>query len=326
MYDVVALGELLVDFTPYGNSEHNNPCFERNPGGGPANMACTIGKLGGKVAFLSQVGNDMFGQALKKIVEQENVDCSQVRLTNDYKTTLAFVGLDEMGERSFSFYRKYGADTMMKVEDYDLSILEKTKYFFLSSVLMAEGTSRETSFQLLEKAKQVGVPIVFDPNVRFNLWEKEEELKECIFKTLEYANIVKVSDEELIYLMGSEEENASYHIEKYANTMREQYNIDILLVTGGKNGCVAYTEKGSIEHKGFVVEKPVDTTAAGDSFTGGFLRMLSSLNKLYNQCSLEEMKHCITVGNAVGSLTVQKRGAISALPTWEEVEQRISLM
>ena len=318
MYDVVTLGELLVDFTPNGITENKNPSFERNPGGGPANMACAVAKLGGKVAFLSQVGNDMFGQALKKIVANENVDCTQVRLSDEYKTTLAFVGLDESGERSFSFYRKNGADTMMKTKDYDLSVLKDTKYFFLSSVLMAEGTSRETSFEILEEAKKIGVPVVFDPNLRFNLWEDHNELKECVCKALTYADIVKVSDEELEYLMDCDD------LSEAAVKMKEEFNIGILLVTQGKDGCTAYTDKGIVRHEGFSVEKPVDTTAAGDSFTGGFVNTLANYDKSYKELSLDEIKRCLEIGNAVGSLTVTKRGAISALPSWSDVKKVIS--
>lgn len=318
MYDVVVLGELLVDFTPNGISENGNPCFERNPGGGPANMACAVAKLGGKVAFLSQVGNDMFGQALKKTVANQNVDCTQVRLSDEYKTTLAFVGLDESGERSFSFYRRYGADTMMKTADYNLSVLKDTKYFFLSSVLMAEGTSRETSFEILEEVKKMGVPIVFDPNLRFNLWEDHNELKACVRRALRYADIVKVSDEELEYIMGSN------NLSEAAKKMKEEFFIDILLVTRGKEGCTAYTNHGIVKHEGFLVEKPVDTTAAGDSFTGGFLNTLVSYEKNYSECSLEEIEKCIKIGNAVGSLTVTKKGAISALPNWDDVKKIIN--
>lgn len=314
LYDVVVVGELLVDFTPHGISEGNHPCFERNPGGGPANLACAVAKLGGKVAFLSQVGDDMFGQALKHIVEKEGVDCSQVRLSGEYKTTLAFVGLDEQGERSFSFYRKNGADTMMETKEFDLSVLNHTNYFFLSSVLMAEGMSRQMSFDCLEYAKEHRIPVVFDPNLRENLWESAEEMKKYVIKTLPYANIVKVSEEELMFLMESKE------IEQAAKAMREQYDLDILLVTLGKDGCSAYTKKGVVHHKGFQVEIPVDTTAAGDSFNGGFLSKLVSYDKSHMECTLEEIAECIKVGNAVGSLTVTKRGAIAALPTREEVE------
>lgn len=318
MYDIVVLGELLVDFTPNGISENGNPYFERNPGGGPANMACAVAKLGGKVAFLAQVGNDMFGQALKKTVAKQNVDCTQVRVSDEYKTTLAFVGLDESGERSFSFYRRYGADTMMRTEDYDLSVLKDTKYFFLSSVLMAEGTSRETSFEILEEVKKIGVPIVFDPNLRFNLWEDHSKLKECVCKALTYADIVKVSDEELEYIMDNN------NLEEAARKMKEEFLIGILLVTRGKDGCIAYTDYGIVKHEGFSVEKPVDTTAAGDSFTGGFLSTLVSYDKNYSECSLEEIEKCLKIGNAVGSLTVTKRGAISALPNWDDVKKIIN--
>ena len=167
---------------------------------------------------------------------------------------------------------------------------------------------------LFRSARENKVPVVFDPNLRFNLWNDHEELKACVRDTLMYSDIVKVSDEELEYLMEND------NLTEAALTMREEYNIGILLVTCGKEGCVAYTDQGIIQHEGFKVDKPVDTTAAGDSFTGGFLSQLVSINKEYTECSLDEIKECIKVGNAVGSITVTRRGAISALPTKDEVE------
>lgn len=313
MFDVVSFGELLIDFTPLGVSEKGNPIFERNPGGGPANMACAAAKLGARTAFLGKVGDDMFGKALHKTMEQQGVDVSGLMLSPEYKTTLAFVQLDETGDRSFSFYRKNSADTMVRFEELDLSKLEGKPYFFFSSVMMAEGTSRETSFRLAEYAKEKGCVVVFDPNLRFNLWEDISAMRELCLRAFRLSQIIKVSEEELTWLMEEPD------VEKAALKLREEYQPMILLVTLGKDGCAIYSSFGDVRLPGFRVDT-VDTTAAGDSFTGGFLSRLASLNHDLIQCNLGDIAACAVFANAVGALTTTRKGAISALPSLDEVE------
>jgi sugar/nucleoside kinase (ribokinase family) len=318
MYDLVSLGELLIDFTPMGISEQGNPCFERNPGGGPANMACAAARFGAKVSLITKVGDDMFGQALKKLVEEQGVGVENVILSPDYKTTLAFVQLDSNGERSFSFYRRNGADTMLHMEEIDLSTIDHAKYFFLSSVLMAEGSSREASFELVNYAKSKGLTIVFDPNLRFNLWGSREELRACVYRTFIYSDIVKVSEEELAFLANGEEINDA------ARRLMAEYKLKLLLITLGADGCLVYTPENHFHVEGFRIDNPVDTTAAGDSFTGGFVSRLVKNGKHVKELTMEEITEAVRFANSVGALTITKKGAISALPTYEEVQEFLS--
>ena len=314
MFEIVSFGELLIDFTPVGLSENGNPIFERNPGGGPANMACAAAKLGAKTAFMGKVGDDIFGRALQKVLEGQNVDARGLLLSKDDKTTLAFVQLDETGDRSFSFYRKHAADTMVRFEELDLSILEGNPFFFFSSVMMAEGPSRQTSFQLAEYARQKGCTVVFDPNLRFNLWEDTSEMRALCHRALALSQIIKVSEEEVTWLMEEPD------VEKAARLLQETYRPMILLVTLGKAGCAIRSSFGDLQLPGFTVDT-VDTTAAGDSFTGGFLSRLSSLGKPLIQCDLGDIAACAIFANAVGALTTTRKGAISALPSLEQVER-----
>jgi Sugar kinases, ribokinase family len=316
-FDIVSLGELLIDFTPLGVSENDNPIFERNPGGGPANLACAVAKLGGRSAFIGKVGNDFFGIALKQILNSNGVNTDALLLSDSYKTTLAFVQLDSSGDRSFSFYRKNGADTMLRFDEIDLSILDNCKYFFCSSVLMSEGNSRETSFQMMEAARKKNIPVVFDPNLRLNLWESAELAKKIILKALPLADIVKVSEEELMFL--TEEPD----IEKAAEKLNSEYKYQALLVTLGPKGCYAVTGADSFYVPGFSV-KVVDTTAAGDSFTGGFLYKLIQSGKDVLSCSCEELMAIVRFANAVGALITTHKGAISALPDKNAVEKLLS--
>lgn len=316
-FDLVSLGELLIDFTPIGVSENNNPIFERNPGGGPANLACAAAKLGSSTAFIGKVGNDFFGTALKQILNSNGVNTDALLLSDSYKTTLAFVQLDSTGDRSFSFYRKNGADTMLRFDEINLSVLDNCKYFFCSSVLMSEGDSRETSFQMMEAARERNIPVVFDPNLRLNLWESAELAKEYIVKALPLADIVKVSEEELLFLTDEPD------IEKAAENLNSKYQFKALLVTLGDKGCYAVTGAGNFYVPGFAVHT-VDTTAAGDSFTGGFLYKLIQSGKDVSSCSREELVDIVRFANAVGALTTTHKGAICALPDRSNVEELLA--
>ena len=316
MYDLVSLGELLIDFTPLGVSANGNPIFERNPGGGPANMACAAAKLGAKVAFAGKVGNDMFGTALKKFLGEQGVDTQALLLSDHHKTTLAFVQLDENGDRSFSFYRKNGADTMIEFSELPASVLD-TKYFFCSSVLMAEGTSRKASFDALEAARAHGNTVVFDPNLRFNLWESWEELKACVLRAIFHADIAKLAEDELTFLYETEDIDVAAK-----RCMDSCPHCKALLVTRGAKGCIAFVNGKRYEQGAYPI-KAVDTTGAGDSFTGGFVAALLQTGKAIEDCTEEEVRYLLRYANAVGSLTASRKGSICALPTPEEVEKAL---
>ena len=313
MFDVLSLGEMLIDFTPVGISENGNPIFERNPGGGPANMACAAAKMGAKTAFLGKVGKDAFGTALKETLDKNGVNSDRLILSPEYPTTLAFVHLDADGDRSFSFYRHNGADTMLSFSEVDCAVLDDCRFFFCSSVLMAEGPSRRTSFALMEEAKKRGVSTVFDPNLRPNLWEDTEEMKQQVLSAMRLADILKLSEEEAAFLTGMEDP------EQAAEFLMREYPAKLLLITLGKNGSISFTRHLRLRHPGFPV-KAVDTTAAGDSFTGGLLAALSQIEKEVEKLSEQELNRAIRFANAVGALTTTKKGSISVLPTCAEVE------
>lgn len=314
MWDLVSLGELLVDFTPAGTSEKGNPLFERNPGGGPANLACAAARLGVKTAFIGQVGDDTFGRALRDIVRDNQVDVTRLRLTERYQTSLSFVHLAADGDRSFSFYRRQGADTMLTPETEDFEMVANTRCFFYSSVLMTGGDSRQASFRLAAHARQAGAVTVYDPNLRLNLWASAEEAREVILHAMQWAAVVKVSEEELTFLTGETE------WEQGAAKLRETFGMDALLVTLGAEGCLAYIGEHRLELPGFPV-RTVDTTAAGDSFTGGFLYGLLGDKTPLMQRPPAQLREMLAFANAVGALTTTKKGAISALPSLDEVRR-----
>jgi len=202
MLDLVSLGELLIDFTPVGMSEKGVPLFEQNAGGGPANLACAAAKLGVKAALMGKVGADKFGEFLTQTIRENGVDVTGLATSQSHPTALAFVHLDPNGDRSFSFRRKQSADTMISFRDLNTTLIDRAKYFFFSSFIMSAPLSRKTSFQAAKYAKKAGKTVVFDPNLRLNVWESEKQAKAVALKAIRYADIVKVSEEELFFLTG----------------------------------------------------------------------------------------------------------------------------
>lgn len=323
MMDLVSLGELLVDFTPAGMSPTGNPLFERNPGGGPANMACAAARLGVSAAMIGQVGEDAFGRALREVVAGQGVDVSRLRMSPDFQTTLAFVHLDERGDRSFSFYRRQGADTMLEAEPPDFDMAASCRYFFFSSVLMTGGPARETSFRLAAHARENGAVTVFDPNLRLNLWSSAEEARAQILRGLPLARIVKVSEEELAFLAGVEQMEGKEAFLAAARSLRDRYGIGVLLVTLGANGSFVLTGERSAYAPAPEV-KTVDTTGAGDSFTGGFIARLIQTEADPERLDDEQLRDLLAFANATGSLTTTKKGGIPALPTRRQVEDLLA--
>ena len=313
-FDLVSLGELLIDFTPVGVSGNGNPVFERNPGGGPANLACAAQKLGARTAFLGKVGDDPFGRALKAFLESQGVCTEGLRLSLAYQTTLAFVHLDETGDRSFSFYRKNGADTMLRFDEMDLSLLDGCPYFFCSSVLMSEGDSRETSFRAMKAAREKGAAVYFDPNLRLNLWCNPALARENILRALPLSDLVKVSEEEAVFLTGEPDPRRA------AQALLREYRFQALLLTLGADGCCCFFPGGVTVEQPAARVHAVDTTAAGDAFNGGFLARLLRLGKPLAACSRAELEDLVRYANAVGGLTTTRKGSICALPSAQEVE------
>jgi len=314
MFDIVALGEILIDFTPYGLSEVDNTLFERNPGGAPANVLFSMARLGAKPAFIGKVGNDQFGDFLKKCLLQNNIDIQGLKRSTKANTTLAFVHLSKTGDRSFSFYRNPGADMMLKESDIDEHIIKNSRIFHFGSISMTDEPARSATIRALNFAKENNVLISYDPNLRPLLWNSLNEARKQIIAVLPYINILKVSEEELEFI------TCEKQLEKGSRLLSEK-GVDCILVTLGSRG--AFYRIGELfgRLQGYDVAV-IDTTGAGDAFLGGILYTLKGMNTSeILHLSQIEIEQIVDFGNAVGALTTTKKGAIPAVPTMEEVKQ-----
>lgn len=322
MYDVVALGELLIDFTPSGLSQAGNDLFERNPGGAPANVLAAVSKLGKSSAFLGMVGRDQFGAFLKEVLESSGIDVSGLKFSETVNTTLAFVHLNERGDRSFSFYRNPGADMMLTSDDINYDVLNNSKIFHFGSISMTHEPVRTATLAALSCAREKGIMISYDPNLRPPLWKSLEDAKEKIKLGLQYTDILKISEEELEFITGKQ------NLEKGSAALYDQ-GISVVLVTMGPKGCF-YRYAGGIGRLHTYNTKVIDTTGAGDGFLGGVLYKLSEMSlEDMSSMSRDEFESIIDFGNAVGALATTKKGAIPAMPGLEEVlecRKNISLL
>lgn len=314
MADVVALGEVLVDFTPAGISGNGNIRFERNPGGAPANVLAVLSKLGVSTAFIGKVGQDQFGTYLQDTLNQCHIDTKGLVFAEDIRTTLAFVHLDGDGDRSFSFYRNPGADMMLEHSEINVEQLKDIKVFHFGSLSMTHEPSASATLFACGYAKEHGALISFDPNYRASLWKNEEKAVRAIFQGLDLADIVKLSLEELELLTESVE------LDKGSSFLMEQFNIRVLLITLGEQGCYIRIGKESVLVPGFEVTT-IDTTGAGDAFLGGFLFKLLQSNVQFPHFVLADYTEAVRFANAVGALTTTKKGAIPAIPTIDDIER-----
>lgn len=310
MFDVTALGEVLIDFTPYGKSEAGMALFEQNPGGAPANVLAALANLGQKPAFIGKVGDDMHGKLLKETLDQAGIDTEGMIVDPNYFTTLAFVSLNN-GERSFSFARKPGADTQLTKEEVNLDIVRNTKIFHCGSLSLTDEPARSATFYAVEEAKKSGAVISYDPNYRPLLWKDEETAISHMRSMVPYADIMKISDEETELLAGKKDPVEA------AKALLEA-GVSCVVVTLGKDGALLMTKNIQVQEKG----KPrnvVDTTGAGDSFWGGLLSRLAFYQVKPGELTEEQAREYLRFANAVAGLCVEKRGAIPAMPTLEQV-------
>jgi fructokinase len=314
MYDVVAVGELLIDFAPGGITAEGTALFERNPGGAPANVLAILAKLGKKTALISKVGEDQFGEFLTSVIVNIGIERKGIVVTKEANTTLAFVHLDEKGDRSFSFYRKPGADMLLTEKEVDIDLVKDTRIFHFGTVSMTHEPSRGATLHAVKTAKENGKLVSFDPNLRPALWEDLMEAKEMIEMGMRYADILKVSNEELEFITGLKDskEGSKYILEKYG--------IQLILVTLGAEGCFyrLISETGKLNTYDV---NTVDTTGAGDAFLGAFLYQVIDKNKTLGALNKSEIEQMIDFSNAAGALATIKKGAIPAMPTIVEIDE-----
>ena len=315
MFDVTALGEILIDFTPCGKSSAGQYLFEQNPGGAPANVLTCLSKLGRKTAFIGKVGADMHGVFLKSVLEENQICTDGVITDADVFTTLAFVALSDSGERSFSFARKPGADTCLTCDELKVDFIRNSKIFHIGSLSLTAEPVKSATIKALELAKESGCIISYDPNYRAPLWDSKEAAIEGMRSILSFVDVMKLSDEEteLLTDKADPKEAAGVLLEK---------GVSLVAVTLGADGALVCTKEGSAIVSGYKANV-VDTTGAGDSFWGGFLHKLLESGKAPWDVSLEEAVSFAKYGNAVASLCVEKRGAIPAMPTIAEIEARL---
>ena len=317
MIDVTALGEILIDFTPCGKSEAGQRVFEQNPGGAPANVLACLNKCGNKTAFIGKVGNDMHGQFLVDVLKNSGICTDGVVVDDSVFTTLAFVALSDSGERSFSFARKPGADTCLTQEELKEEIIRDSKVFHIGSLSLTAEPAKGTTFKALEIAKEAGCSISYDPNYRAPLWDSKEAAIEGMRSVVSYVDVMKISDEETALLTDFvEPEGAAKKL--------VDMGVSIVAVTLGAEGALVCTKEGSMIVPGYKADM-VDTTGAGDSFWGGFLKCLLESEKRPENVTLQEAAEFAKYGNAVASLCVEKRGAIPAMPSVLEIEERLRI-
>lgn len=314
-YDICALGESLIDFTPAGKSPAGMELFERNPGGAPANVLACAAKLGCRTAFLGKVGKDMHGEFLRRTMEDAGIEVRGLAETEEYFTTLAFVTLTENGERDFAFARKPGADTRLTAEELDRSLLQGTRIFHIGSLSLTEEPVRSATWAALREAKAAGAWISYDPNDRPLLWPSRELAREQIRSILPLADLVKVSREECRIVTGTEDP------EMAARTILEQ-GASCAAVTLGAEGAWLFTREGQIRVPGCRTENVVDTTGAGDAFWGAFLTHFVKNGADAAALSLPKLEEAGRFACAAASLCVEKRGGIPAMPAEAQVWER----
>lgn len=317
MTDVVCLGELLIDFVPTisGVSLIEAPAFKKAPGGAPANVAAGLAKLGLSAAFLGKVGDDAFGQFLKQTLDDVGVDTQGVVFSHQARTALAFVSLQTDGERDFMFYRHPSADMLYGPEEVDYDLIKSARMFHFGSISLISEPSRGATLAALKVARDKGVSISYDPNLRLALWPDPEAARAGMMGVWEQADLIKVSEDELVFLTGVDD------VDKAVEALWHD-GLRLMIVTFGSHGCRYYHPqfKGSV--LGFEVES-IDATGAGDGFVAGLLSGLLQTPAAWN-----DEKHLIRVchfANAVGALTTTRRGAIPALPTQKEVNSFLEL-
>ena len=303
-FDVIALGELLIDFTMNGQSEQGNNMFEACPGGAPCNVLALLNKMGKKTAFLGKVGQDQFGTLLKDTITEVGIDSTRLVMDPEVNTTLAFVHTFPDGDREFSFYRNPGADMMLSESDVDPEFIGQAKIFHFGTLSMTHDGVRAATKKAVQAARENGCLISFDPNLRPPLWSSLELAKEQMEYGFGVCDILKISDNEIQFVSGKEDydEGIAY--------LQEKYQIPLILLTMGRDGSRAYYKGMRVQRPGFSV-KAIETTGAGDTFCGAFLTALIEGKPL---------SECGRFACAAGAMSVRKQGPMEGAPSRAELE------
>ena len=305
MIEVVALGELLIDFASKGADAKGYPLMQALPGGAPANFLAALTKYGKSTAFLGKVGDDAFGHLLVGTIKDAGIETRGIVVDSTVFTTLAFVTFDETGDRSFSFARKPGADTQLNWEEVDKSLIDEAKVFHFGTLSLTNEPARTATQKAIAYAKAQGKLITCDPNLRKPLWNSEEEAKEQILWSLKQADVVKISDEEVEFLWNCTPVEG-------ADKLLEEFGVSLAMVTLGPKGCILKTKYAACTVPGPKVN-PIDTTGAGDIFGGSAVSCLLDLNKVIDQLTEVDLEQIGRFAVTAASLSTEHLGGIPSI-------------
>ncbi len=307
MYDVVALGELLIDFTTIRADSDGYPTMAAHPGGAPANFLAAIAKFGGKAAMLGKVGTDTFGKLLTSTLREVGIETKGIVASDEFFTTLAFVTLDANGDREFAFARKPGADTQLRFDELELSLLDETRVFHFGTLSLTGEPSRTTTYRAVEYAREHGKLITFDPNLRKPLWRELDEAKQQMLWGLAHADVVKISDEEVEFLFG-------LGVQEGAQYILEHFPVKLVFVTCGPDGCWFQNKNASGHVDSLRNIKVVDTTGAGDIFGGSAVWKLLQTGKAPEALDEAALREIVSFACTAAGLSTTKPGGISSVP------------
>ena len=305
MIEVVALGELLIDFASKGADDKGYPLMQALPGGAPANFLAALTKYGKSTAFLGKVGGDTFGHLLLGTLKDAGIETRGIVVDPTVFTTLAFVTFDETGDRSFSFARKPGADTQLSWEEVDKSLIDEATVFHFGTLSLTDEPARTTTQKAVAYAKAQGKLITCDPTLRKPLWRSEGEAKKQILWSLVQADVVKISDEEVEFLWNCTPEEG-------AEKLLAEFGVSLAMVTLGPKGCILKTKQASCAVPGPKVN-PVDTTGAGDIFGGSAVCRLLELDKPIDELTGDDLHVIGAFAVTAASLSTEHLGGIPSI-------------
>ena len=312
MIDVTALGELLIDFTMVSADGEGYPTMAAHPGGAPANFLAALAKYGKKTALLGKVGTDAFGRLLRETLAGAGIETRGLVAADDVFTTLAFVTLDASGDREFSFSRKPGADTCIRFEELDLSLIDEARAFHFGTLSLTDEPARSTTQQAVAYAKAHGKLITYDPNLRKPLWKDLDEAKTQMLWGLQHADVVKISDEEVEFLFGLNPQDGAAHILK-------EFGVKLVFVTCGPDGCFFKNAQASGQVPGMSGIRVVDTTGAGDIFGGSAVYRLLETGKAPEALEEKELREIVSFACTAAGLSTTKHGGIQSVPDIDDV-------
>ena len=315
MLDVVALGELLIDFAAKSKDPDGYPTMAANPGGAPGNFLAALNVYGKKTAFLGKVGDDAFGHLLLGTLQRAGIDTRGVVIDPDYFTTLAFVTFDRAGDRSFSFARKPGADTQLRWEEIDKGLMDEARVFHFGTLSLTDEPVRTATQKAVTYAKQTGKLISCDPNLRVPLWRSEEEAREQMLWSLQQADVVKISDNEVSFLWACSPEEG-------AEKLLREFDVKLAMVTLGAEGCLLRTKNACFRAPAPKVH-PVDTTGAGDIFGGSAMARFLDLEKDPDALTRDDLSYIGTYALMAASLSTERSGGIPSIPEKETVLSKL---